>query len=173
MNQFFFSSWDALLRTLVVGTLAWVALVAILRVSGKRTLSKWNAFDFIVTIALGSTLATALLSRQVRLAEGVLALALLVLLQFCATWVNTHWPVTQKAVKAKPRLLVYRGEYLREAMRKERVPETEIHTALRNQGLASIKDVGAVILETDGSFSLIRDLGENRDALTDVDGIPS
>ena len=78
----FFDNPMALLRTLVVGTLAYVALVALLRLSGKRTLSKWNAFDMVVTVAFGSTLATALLSRDTTLAQGVLAFALLVALQW-------------------------------------------------------------------------------------------
>jgi len=89
----FFSGWDSLLRTLVVGVLAYVALVVFLRVSGKRTLSKMNAFDLVVTVALGSTLATVLLSKDVALAEGVLAFALLISLQFVVTWssVRARW----------------------------------------------------------------------------------
>ncbi|MEO6887893.1 MAG: DUF421 domain-containing protein, partial [Ktedonobacteraceae bacterium] len=58
----FFTTWATLLRTVVVGVLAYIALVVFVRISGKRTLSKMNAFDLIVTISLGSTLASALLS---------------------------------------------------------------------------------------------------------------
>ena len=78
----FFDSWTGLGRVLLVGTLAYVALVLLLRISGKRTLTKLNAFDLVVTVALGSTLATVLLSKSVALAEGVVALALLVSLQY-------------------------------------------------------------------------------------------
>jgi uncharacterized membrane protein YcaP (DUF421 family) len=74
LDRVFFSGWDSLLRTLVVGVLAYVALVVFLRISGKRTLSKMNAFDLIVTVALGSTLATVTLSKEVALADGALAL---------------------------------------------------------------------------------------------------
>jgi uncharacterized membrane protein YcaP (DUF421 family) len=77
-----FDSWTGLGRVLIVGTLAYAALVLLLRISGKRTLTKLNAFDLIVTVALGSTLATVLLSSSVALAEGVAALALLILLQY-------------------------------------------------------------------------------------------
>jgi uncharacterized membrane protein YcaP (DUF421 family) len=73
-----FDSWAGLGRVLVVGTLAYVALVLLLRISGKRTLTKLNAFDLVVTVALGSTLATVLLSKSVALAEGALALCLLI-----------------------------------------------------------------------------------------------
>ena len=74
----FFDNWSDLLRVVVVGTLAYASLVVLLRISGKRTLSKMNAFDLVVTVALGSTLATVLLTKDVALVEGMLAFALLV-----------------------------------------------------------------------------------------------
>ncbi|HBM44306.1 MAG TPA: DUF421 domain-containing protein, partial [Halomonas sp.] len=61
MEMVFFSGWESLARTLVVGLLAYTVLIVFLRISGNRTLSKMNAFDLIVTVALGSTLATVLL----------------------------------------------------------------------------------------------------------------
>lgn len=61
----FFSSGTTLIRTLVVGVLAYISLVLLLRLSGRRTLSKMNAFDLVVTVALGSTFATILLNRDV------------------------------------------------------------------------------------------------------------
>ncbi|MDY6945011.1 MAG: mechanosensitive ion channel [Pseudomonadota bacterium] len=63
MTHVFFNGWEQLLRTIVVGLQAHASLV-LLRVSGKRTLSKMSAFDFIVTIALGSTLAASATSAQ-------------------------------------------------------------------------------------------------------------
>ena len=56
----FFESWFGIVRVALIGVCAYAALVVMLRVSGKRTLSKMNAFDFVVTVALGSTLATVL-----------------------------------------------------------------------------------------------------------------
>ena len=69
MEQIFFTSWTSIFRTLIIGVLAYVGLILMLRVSGKRTLSKMNAFDLIVTVALGSTLATVLLTKSVALAD--------------------------------------------------------------------------------------------------------
>ncbi|MDQ3601244.1 MAG: DUF421 domain-containing protein, partial [Actinomycetota bacterium] len=69
-----FDTWTDLGRVLIVGPLAYAALVAVLRISGARSLSKLNAFDLVVTVALGSTLATVLLNGSVSLAEGVLGL---------------------------------------------------------------------------------------------------
>ena len=72
-----FDSWADILRVLIVGAVSYATLVGTLRLSGKRTLSQLNAFDFIVTVALGSTLATILLSSDVAYADGLTALALL------------------------------------------------------------------------------------------------
>jgi uncharacterized membrane protein YcaP (DUF421 family) len=85
-----FDSWASLGHTLIVALLAYVGLLLILRISGKRSLSKMNAFDFVVTVALGSTLATVLLSRDVALVDGLLAFGLLVGMQFVIPWFSVR-----------------------------------------------------------------------------------
>jgi uncharacterized membrane protein YcaP (DUF421 family) len=150
-----FDSWAGLGRVLVVGTLAYVALVITLRISGKRTLSKLNAFDLVVTVALGSTLATVLLSRDVALAEGLLALALLVLLQFALAWLSVRSPRVESIVKSEPTLLLYEGRYLDRALRRERITREELLSALRSSGLSDPEQAAAVVLESDGSISVV------------------
>ena len=141
----------------MVGALAYAALVAMLRVSGKRTLSKLNAFDLVVTVALGSTLATVLLSKDVALAEGLLAFALLAGLQWAVAKLSLRSPRFSRLVKAEPRLLLHRGRFLDGALRDERVARGEVLAALRASGVADAAGVAAVVLETDGSLNVIRD----------------
>ncbi|MEW6613031.1 MAG: YetF domain-containing protein [Pseudomonadota bacterium] len=155
VSEVFFSGWSALGRVLVVGVSAYVALVVLLRLSGKRTLSKMNAFDLVVTVALGSTLATVLLSKDIALAEGVLAFAVLIFLQLAVTWLSVRSSHVLHFVKAEPALLLHRGRFLRQAMRRERVTEPEIRAAVRAQGIARLEMVEAVVLETDGSFTVV------------------
>ena len=160
----FFDNWMGLGRVLVVGPLAYFALVLLLRGSGNRTLSKMNAFDLIVTVALGSTLATVLLTEQVALAEGLLGFLVLIALQFTMTWLSVRSRLVTRLIKGEPVLLVHRGEMLRGAMRQQRVIEAEILQAVRETGLASLDGVEAVVLETDGAFSVVKtsaDSGES------------
>lgn len=152
-----YDGWSGLVRILVVGSCAYLALIALLRISGKRTLAKLNAFDFVVTVALGSTLATVLLSDSVALAEGVTALALLVGLQYVVAWTSVRSRHVRRLVRSEPTLVVYRGRLLPDALRRQRVTETEIRQVLRQQSQSSLKDVGGLVLETDGSFSLLSD----------------
>ncbi|MEO5733736.1 MAG: YetF domain-containing protein, partial [Rubrivivax sp.] len=128
-----------------------------LRISGKRTLSKWNAFDFVTTVALGSTLATVMLSKEVSLAQGVLAFAVLIGMQFLITWTSVRSAMVRRLVKSTPTLLLFRGSFVDRAMREQRVTESEVRAAIRSGGAAAIEDVYAVVLETDGSFSVLKD----------------
>ncbi len=165
----FFDDWFGLVRVLIIGVLAYAALILWLRVSGKRTLSKWNAFDFVVTIALGSTLATVILSKDVAFAEGVFALGLLVGLQFVITWLSVRFDWAENLVKAQPTLLFDKGEFLSDAMKRQRVAEGEVRMAIRAEGIAAIEEIEAVVLETDGSFSVIKkSANDSRSALADV-----
>jgi uncharacterized membrane protein YcaP (DUF421 family) len=152
----FFDSWTGLGRVLLVGTFAYVALVAILRISGKRTLTKLNAFDLVVTVALGSTLATVLLSKDVALAEGVLAMVLLVFLQFVISWLSVRSAGFRDLVKSEPTLIMHQGEFLDRAMRAQRITRDEVMAALRSDGVMDAREAAAVVLETDGTIAVIK-----------------
>ncbi|MGP9821148.1 DUF421 domain-containing protein [Salinarimonas sp. NSM] len=151
----FLAPWSDLLRIVVVGALAYAGLVLFLRITGKRTLTKLNAFDLVVTVALGSTLATILLSRDVALAEGLTAFALLIALQWLVTFASVRSRRFQTLVKATPTLLVHRGAILEDALREERVSREEVLAVVRSSGATDLAEVGAVVLETDGSFSVL------------------
>ena len=164
-----FDGWMTLGRTALVGTLAYLALVLLLRVSGKRTLSKMNAFDFVVTVALGSTLATVLLSSSVSLVRGILAFAVLISLQFIITWLSARSPAFRRLIKAEPTLLVHKGEFLTGAMKQERVTEEEVRAAMRSQGISAVEEVEAVVLETTSDLSVVvQPSGESASSLADV-----
>ena len=123
----------------------------------------------MVTIALGSTLATVLLSKQFALAEGVLAFALLIALQFTLTSLSVRSSMVRRLIKAEPTLLLAQGQFLHRAIKSQRVTESEIRAAVCAAGLAALEDVKAVVLETDGGFSVIKQIEDGAtSALADV-----
>ncbi len=154
-EKIFYDGWQSIARTSIVGVLAYFTLIIIIRIAGKRVLSKMNAFDFIITIALGSVLATIILNKDVPLAEGATALALLVLLQFVMTWTSVRANWFRKLITGEPALLFYQGKYLEKSLLRERVTRDEVRASIREAGLSDIDQAHAVILETDGSFSVI------------------
>lgn len=151
---------QVLLRTLIVGVLAYLGLVLMLRISGKRTLSQFNAFDFVVTVALGSTLATVLLSNDVPLLQGLVAFAVLIGMQFLITWSSLRSRMVARLAKSEPTVVVYRGQPRWQAMRRERVLAPELAAALRERGLARVEEADLVVLETDGTITVVPSIDE-------------
>lgn len=155
MDKIFFHSWDSLERTFLIGIFAYVGLVLMLRITGNRTLSQINAFDFIVTVALGSTLATVILNKNVALADGFLALALLIALQLAVSSLSVRFSGFRRLVKTEPFLLFFRGKFLPDSLKAHRITEDEILQIARVQGISSLDEVDAVVLESNGQFSVL------------------
>jgi uncharacterized membrane protein YcaP (DUF421 family) len=166
-----FDSWCASRYTLVVGTLAYVGLITLLLPPGKGTLSKWNPFDFIITTAFRSVMATAVISEGTTLTKGLVAFALLVVLQYGITALSVRFRWVRSLTKAEPVLLPCWGERLHHAMCPERVSEGEVLAALRARGVGRVADVEAVVLEMDGSVSVVeKEDAEGATTLRDVEG---
>jgi uncharacterized membrane protein YcaP (DUF421 family) len=151
----FFNSWNELGRVLILGITGYISLVLLLRVSGNRTLAKLNAFDFIVTVALGSTFGSLILNKSVAISEGITAFVVLIGLQYLIAWLTVRSNTIRRIIKNEPSLVYYNGEYLKDSMKRSRVVEGEIEQSVRNQGYANLENVEAVVLETDGSLSII------------------
>lgn len=167
---FFFGGWEPVARVVVVGALAYASLVLLLRVTGKRTLARMSAFDFIITVALGASFGRILTARSVALVEAVSAFALLVFLQYAVTWLQVRSPRFAHTVTAPPALLFFRGRILHDALRRERVTEAELRTAIREHGAGSFEEVEAVVLESDGRFAVVKSGNAgDRSALEDLE----
>ena len=150
----FFQDWEGVFRTFTAGILGYLTLVAFLRISGKRTLAKLNAFDLVVTVALGSTLAAIVLQKSVPLVEGAVALAVLILAQFLVTFTSVRSASFAAAVRSEPALLVRSGRFCEKTMRRERITKDEALSAIRSNGSGRLNEVESLILESDGSLSV-------------------
>ena len=173
----FFDDWSTLAEILVTTGVVYFALILILRITGKRTTSKMNSFDWIVTVALGSMVSTVILVDEVPLVEGILGIVALVLLQYLVALLASRFPRFQSIVKANPRLLFYDGEFNHDAMRHERITEAEILSIVRQQGYLSLENVQAIVMETNADLSILPTPDEEKDdqpgTLQNVEGFSS
>jgi uncharacterized membrane protein YcaP (DUF421 family) len=151
----FFDDMHGLLRVIVVGTLAYAGCIRLMRLSGNRTLSKLNSFDLVITVAFGATLSSIVISSDIALFEGLLAIALLALLPFMITWLSVRSEAVYSLIKPAPTLLLRSGHMIAGAMRRVRITSDETCSAVCQRSMAGLDQVAAVILETDGSLSII------------------
>ncbi len=162
---YFFSTWSSIARVVIVGSLMYVAVAVLLRLGGSRTLANLNVFDFIVTVAIGSALGRALTAREVGLSEAIAAFLVLIGLQYGLSSLLARSPRLSKIINT-PSLLFYKGQFNEREMRRERLNRDELRAAARKQGVGSLSEIDAIILEASGGFSIIRDIGDGS-ALSD------
>lgn len=159
-------------RIVLAVALLYAGVIALVRASGKRTTSQMNGFDWIVTVAIGSLLASGILPGGATAAEALIAIASLFALQWVVTIAVRRSAAAEAAIKATPRLLLRRGRMLEGAMAAERITPAEIRAAVRAAGHTRVEDVEWVILETDATLSVAvsTDADAPRTALVGVAG---
>lgn len=157
----FFDSFESIKEIFIISGLIYVLIIAVLRSSGKRTLLELTAFDFLVTLTIGSIVATTILSEDTTLADGMTALLTLVLIKFIISKANIHLRFVSKILKSSPTLLYHDGKYLKENMKKVRMTKREIQQEVRLQSGNIIENIDAVILESNGKISTLSDLSDD------------
>lgn len=174
MEYIFFDGWDGIIRVIITTIVAYFVVIAMLRISGKRTLAKMNAFDFIVTIALGSILGAVILNKKIPLAEGLFAVALLICLQYLITFISVRSRGFKKFISSDPTLLFYKGNMLNKVLKKERISIGEVYKSVREAGEANFENIDAIVLEATGDITIIQKVTApgDRKAMEDVQNLP-
>ncbi|MEZ4951638.1 MAG: DUF421 domain-containing protein [Saprospiraceae bacterium] len=175
MEKLFDTSIEELMRVIFSALIIYILIITFIRILGKRSTSELNTFDWIVTVSVGSIFASTIVLEDVSIPEGALSILALFLLQFAITKMMFHSSKTRRLVKSTPRLLLFEGKFLEENLRKERVLKSEVYAAIRQEGLKSISQIYAVVLETKSRLSIIpnhnpKELGHS---LNDVHGLPN
>ena len=103
---FFFQNWYNVERTITLSIVGYAVLFMMLRVSGKRTLSKLNVFDFVFVVAVGSVFASMIISKDVTLVEGIAAMGTLMLIQLVLAELAARFPKLERIINGEPTLLL-------------------------------------------------------------------
>lgn len=155
MDMIFFDNIDKLGRIVLTTVMVYVLIVLVTKVSGKRSTSQLNNFDWVVTVMIGSLGASTILLKDVPFIEGVSSILVLYLLQFLVTKYASVSPQFSNFILSEPRIVFYQGQFLPDAMRSERLTRQEIECAMRSQGINRFDDVEAVVFESDAKLTII------------------
>ena len=94
---------------------------------------------------------------------------LLIFMQYLITWLSIRYKTIKNLVTCRPVLLVYKGEILHDILKKERIGIEDIYVSARQKGIASLQDIDAVVLETTGDFTILKNIDLNKaETLKDV-----
>lgn len=155
MDMLIFDSIEKLGRIILTSILVYIVIVAVTKVSGKRSTSQLNNFDWIVTVMIGSLGASTILLKDIPVVEGLSSILVLYLLQFLVTKYASISPPFRAFILSEPRIVFYQGQFLPDAMREERLTRQEIECAMRSEGMNNFDDIEAVVFESDAKLTII------------------
>lgn len=151
----FFDGWQSVERIVFLAACTYIGLVAALRLLGEQALAKMSAYDLIITVALGSIVATIPLSEDVTLVDGAAVVAVYLALQAVTRWATKRWRRAERMVKTRPQVVLWEGRLVRHHMQAAEVTEAEVRAAARMAGYASLPQLLAIVLENDGTWSVV------------------
>ncbi|MCQ8184631.1 DUF421 domain-containing protein [Parvularcula maris] len=154
-ERIFFADWEGIAEVVIVSPLIYGLVILFVRISGKRTTGEMNNFDWILTVAMGSIVASGIVINTVELAETVSAIAVLIGLQYILTKLTHRSSKVSNIVKSPPRVLVYRGVIDEKAMQAERITKEEIAAVLRQNDIPRLDAIEFLVLENTGQFSIL------------------
>jgi len=155
VSQWFGASWQTI-TYVVTGTVAmYLSTLIAARIAGRRTLAQLSAFDTIVTIAIGSLLASTSVSRDPSYVQGLSVLVTLLALQLVVAAARRRSPVVRRLVEFEPELVVRDGEVsLRTNPLGAQLTRGELESALRRHGVFDLSQARIVVLEPSGKLSV-------------------
>lgn len=151
----FFSSWEDIGRAVVVSSIVFFVIVAVMRVVGPQALAKMSPFDMVFTVMLGSVVATVAVTKGITIAEAVTAILTLLILQEIIRWAQSRFLKVHHAVRQAPSVVVWNGQLLEDRLESDNLSADEVRAAVRKAGHSSISAVKIVVLENDGEWSVV------------------
>ena len=164
MNDWFAFSWKDALAILITATGIYLAVIILTRICGKRSFSKMSSFDFAMTVAIGSIIATTVLSTSVSMYDGVFGLIGVYLLQISLSFARRQSWVSS-LIDNPPLLLMDGPTILHENLRKARVTEADLRSKLREANVIALSEIYAVVFEATGDVSVLH--GSDKTQLDD------
>jgi len=138
-------------RTVIV----YLVFLAALRLFGKREVGQFTLFDLALVLLAANALQPAITGPDQSIPGAVIIIVTIFALNRIVAELRRRVPVVRGLLEFKPTVIGRDGAWLTEALDKEGLDEDDLGAALREHGLASIKEMKLAVLEQDGSLSIV------------------
>lgn len=143
--------WIFMLRACVV----YFVLLAMIRMSGKRTMGQFTSFDMLLVVLLGNAVQNALLGKDTSVGGGMLLAATLISLNWVVGYFSARSEKVEALMEGTPVMLARDGQVYRDVLRKELISSADFEKALREQGCIELDDIKLAVLETNGHITIV------------------
>ncbi|GAB3686121.1 DUF421 domain-containing protein [Salinisphaera aquimarina] len=150
------ASGSSLIMVLISGLGIYIALMLFTRIAGLRSFSKMSSFDFAITIAFGSVIASTLMAESPPLATGVFALAVLYTIQYAVSRARRASPLVERVVDNEPLVVMVGPDVLSANLDEARMTLGDLKSKLRMAGVTHRDQVLVVVMESTGDVSVLK-----------------
>ena len=155
MDDWIGASWTTIGWVALTTTAIYVTTVVSVRVAGRRTLAEISAFDIVVTIALGSIVATTAVQKDASYLQGATAVVTLLVLQTVVAAIRQKVPAARRLLDFRPEVVIRDGELSVSAHPLgAQLTETEVRSQLRQHGVFDPARVAVAVVEPGGALSV-------------------
>ena len=147
---------DLICRGFFLTVMAMVWVVLLIRINGLRSFSKMTNFDFVMTVAVGSLLASASQTTTWEaFLQAMVAMAALFIVQSVSARLRRRSDKIEAIMQNTPVILMRNGEIIDGALEETRVARSDLLAKLREANVLDLNEVRAVVLETTGDISVL------------------
>ena len=148
--------WHTLLDVAIRTTVVYLALLTGLRLTGTRQLGQMSTFDLVLLLIIANAVQNAMVGPDTSLAGGLVAATVLIAWHRVIDWWRLRSRGFAKLLAGEGIMLIHHGTILETHLRRDGITRDELVQALREHGVADVKDVMLAVLEPDGAISVIR-----------------
>jgi uncharacterized membrane protein YcaP (DUF421 family) len=145
-----------LLMTGARAVAVYALMLVVIRLSGKRTIGNFSAFDLLVALMLGEVV-DEIIYGDVTFAQGMIPILTVAILQYANSWLSYWGHGMDKVLEGSPSIVVRHGRLQRDGMRQERMNDRDVMAELRLHGVAELGEVRLAAIEHDGQMSVLRE----------------
>jgi len=136
-------------RAVVIFLFLWVVTRAV----GRTTLGELSTFELLLFVTMGDLVQQSVTQQDFSVTGGVIAVSVFALMTVLLSWVQWRFPRTRGIVNGTPVVVVRSGRLLEKPARQQRLSDTDLMAAARQQGIRTVRDIDLAILEADGKLS--------------------
>jgi uncharacterized membrane protein YcaP (DUF421 family) len=154
-SSWIFSSWQTIFMAVISTVGIYIVLIVFTRISGLRSFSKMSSFDFAITIAIGSVLASTILFKPPSLVHAAVAMGTLFAIQMVVAHFRGNSSVMRKLVDNEPLLLMKNTQVIEKNLKRAKVTHSDLRAKLREANVTQVTQVQAVVMESTGDIAVL------------------
>jgi len=137
-------------------TFAYVLVVLVLRVMGRRELTSLSAADLILLVVLGDLIQNGVTQADMSMTGVTIAITTFALLSIASSYLVFRSRRARRVLQGEPLIIVQDGRPIEGNLRTERVTMDDVMEEARANGIASVEQIKWAVLEAGGKFTFIK-----------------